>query len=81
MAAVLFYINSSELCQVARLNHAFHGATSADCIWAAKLPANYSYIAALAMAVENKGHPNADANGKRFSVAATKKEIYTRCWG
>jgi len=78
VAAVLLYLDPPEICQVARLNRAFRGAASADCVWAAKLPANYRYLAALAAAADDEGRGDADANGKRFSLAATKKEIYAR---
>ena len=50
VAAVLLYLDPLEICQVACLNRAFRGAASADCIWAAKLPANHRYLAALAAA-------------------------------
>jgi hypothetical protein len=59
---------------VARLNSAFHGVASADCVWAAKLLANYRYLAALAVAVDDEGCGDGDASGKRL----TKKEIYAR---
>jgi hypothetical protein len=50
------------------------GVTSADCVWAAKLPANYRYLAALAAAADDEGCGDGDASGKRL----TKKEIYAR---
>jgi hypothetical protein len=48
VAAVLLYLDPPEICHVARLNHAFRGTASADCVWAAKLPATYCNLAALA---------------------------------
>ncbi|CAN6233968.1 unnamed protein product [Urochloa humidicola] len=78
VAAVLLYLDPPEICQVARLNRAFRGAASADCVWAVKLPANYRYLAALAAAADDEVHGDEDGNGKRFSLAATKKEIYAR---
>jgi len=78
VAAVLLYLDPPEICQVARLNRAFRGAASADCVWAVKLPANYRYLAALAAAADDEGGGDGDGNGKRFSLAATKKEIYAR---
>jgi len=74
VAAVLLYLDPPEICQVARLNSAFRGAASADCVWAAKLPANYRYLAALAAAADDEGCGDGDASGKRL----TKKEIYAR---
>ncbi|ONM58884.1 F-box protein PP2-A13 [Zea mays] len=71
---VLLYLDQPEICQVARLNSAFHGAASADCVWAAKLPANYRYLAALTAAADDEGCGDGDASGKRL----TKKEIYAR---
>ncbi|KAL6634912.1 hypothetical protein ACP70R_027583 [Stipagrostis hirtigluma subsp. patula] len=76
VAAVLLYLDPPEICQVARLNRAFRGAASADCVWAGKLPANYRYLAALAAAADDESRGDGDANGKPFSLAATKKEIY-----
>jgi hypothetical protein len=73
VAAVLLYLDPPEICQVARLNRAFRGAASADCVWAAKLPANYRYLAALAAAADDERRPDGDANGRRFSLA-----IYAR---
>jgi hypothetical protein len=78
VAAVLLYLDPPEICQVARLNRAFRGAASADCVWATKLPANYRYLAALTAAADDERRPDGDANGRRISLAATKKEIYAR---
>jgi hypothetical protein len=71
---VLLYLDQPEICQVALLNSAFHGVASADCVWAAKLPANYRYLAALAATADDEGCGDGDASGKRL----TKKEIYVR---
>ncbi|KAJ1272480.1 hypothetical protein BS78_06G204800 [Paspalum vaginatum] len=80
VAAVLLYLDPLEICQVACLNRAFRGAASADCIWAAKLPANYRYLAALAAAADDDcGCGNAaEGNGRCCSSAAIKREIYAR---
>ncbi|TVU16103.1 hypothetical protein EJB05_39652, partial [Eragrostis curvula] len=80
VAAVLFYLDPPEICHVARLNRAFRGAASADCVWAAKLPANYRYLAALAAAADDDcGCDDATVgNGRCCSSAAIKKEIYAR---
>ncbi|XP_057498433.1 F-box protein PP2-A13-like [Actinidia eriantha] len=45
IALVLAYLDPPEICNLARLNRAFHGASSADFIWETKLPPNYRYIA------------------------------------
>jgi hypothetical protein len=73
-AMVLLYLDQPEICQVARLNSAFRGAASAGYVWAAKLPANYRYLAALVAAADDEGCGDRDASGKRL----TKKEIYAR---
>uniref|UniRef100_A0A0D9W8D8 F-box domain-containing protein n=1 Tax=Leersia perrieri TaxID=77586 RepID=A0A0D9W8D8_9ORYZ len=81
-AAVLLCLDPPEICQVARLNRAFRDAASADCVWAAKLPANYRYLAALAAAADDDsgdGDGGMEGNGGRCSSAAViKKEIYAR---
>ncbi|MFS7962446.1 putative F-box domain-containing protein [Helianthus anomalus] len=38
---VLLYFDPPEICKLARLNHAFRAASSADFIWDEKLPLNY----------------------------------------
>lgn len=44
VALVLAYLDPPEICNLARLNRAFHGASSADFIWESKLPPNYRDI-------------------------------------
>ena len=80
VAAVLLYLDPLEICQVACLNRAFRGAASADCIWAAKLPANHRYLAALAAAADDDCGCDgaAEGNGRCCSSAAIKKEKYAR---
>jgi len=77
---VLLYLDPLEICQVACLNRAFRGAASADCIWAAKLPANHRYLAALAAAADDDCGCDgaAEGNGRCCSSAAIKKEKYAR---
>ncbi|AQK45442.1 F-box protein PP2-A13, partial [Zea mays] len=81
VAAVLLYLDPAEICQVACLNRAFRGAASADCIWAAKLPANHRYLAALAAAADDDdcscGCDGVAAEGS-CSTVAIKKELYAR---
>ncbi|XP_062183639.1 F-box protein PP2-A13-like [Phragmites australis] len=80
VALVLLYLDPQEICLVARLNRAFRGAASADCVWAAKLPANYRYLAALAAAADDECgcDESTEGNGRCCSSAAIKKEIYAR---
>jgi hypothetical protein len=73
-AMVLLYLDQPKIYQVARLNSAFRDAASVDYVWAAKLPANYRYLAALTVAADDEGCGDGDASGKRL----TKKEIYAR---
>jgi hypothetical protein len=47
VAAVLLYLDATEICSVARLNRAFRGAASADFVWEMKLPTNYEYLMGL----------------------------------
>ncbi|KAL5213100.1 hypothetical protein ABZP36_023947 [Zizania latifolia] len=78
VAAVLLHLDPPEICQVARLNRAFRGAASADCVWAGKLPVNYRYLLAFAAAADDEGDGDADDNGKRCSPTSSKKDIYAR---
>ncbi|XP_062226490.1 F-box protein PP2-A13-like isoform X2 [Phragmites australis] len=80
VAAVLLYLDPPEICHVARLNRAFRGAASADCVWTAKFPANYRYLAALAAAADDDcgcDDPT-EGNVRCCSSATIKKEIYAR---
>ncbi|XP_057980284.1 F-box protein PP2-A13-like [Malania oleifera] len=43
-ALVLTHLDPLEICNLARLNRAFRGASSADFIWESKLPSNYRFI-------------------------------------
>ncbi|KAK2989037.1 hypothetical protein RJ640_018826 [Escallonia rubra] len=44
VAAVLGYLEPTEICKIAGLNRAFRGASSADFVWESKLPANYDSV-------------------------------------
>ncbi|KAF2311152.1 hypothetical protein GH714_019719 [Hevea brasiliensis] len=44
MASILMHLDPLEICKLARLNRAFHAASSADFIWELKLPSNYRFI-------------------------------------
>lgn len=81
VAPVLLYLDPPEICLVARLNRAFRGAASADCVWATKLPANYRYLAALAAAADDdtsSSDGSVEGIGRCCSSAATKKDKYAR---
>lgn len=63
-ASVLMHLSPPDICKLARLNRAFHGAASADFVWESKLPVNYRYL------VEDLF----EENPENF----TKKEIFAR---
>ncbi|KAK4344908.1 hypothetical protein RND71_035084 [Anisodus tanguticus] len=44
IALILSYFDPPDICKLARINWAFHAASSADFIWESKLPSNYRYI-------------------------------------
>ncbi|XP_077243125.1 F-box protein PP2-A12-like [Tasmannia lanceolata] len=44
VAAVLAHLDPPDICKLARLNRAFRGAASSDCVWELKLPRNYQYL-------------------------------------
>ncbi|XP_051113986.1 F-box protein PP2-A15-like [Andrographis paniculata] len=41
---VFRYLTPPEICKLARLNSAFHGAASSDAVWESKLPSNYHQL-------------------------------------
>ncbi|KAF8403191.1 hypothetical protein HHK36_011289 [Tetracentron sinense] len=41
VACVFMYLTPPEICNLARLNRAFRGASSSDSVWESKLPPNY----------------------------------------
>ena len=41
VSCMFLYLTPSEICNLARLNHAFHSAASSDSVQEAKLPVNY----------------------------------------
>lgn len=44
VACVFMYLTPPEICNLARLNHAFRGAASSDSVWDSKLPSNYHHL-------------------------------------
>ncbi|KAG8382293.1 hypothetical protein BUALT_Bualt05G0061700 [Buddleja alternifolia] len=44
VASVLVYLDPPQICQMAMLNRAFRGASSADFVWESKLPLNYGDV-------------------------------------
>lgn len=47
VARVFMHLTPPEICNLARLNHAFCGAASADSVWGDKLPPNYLFLMEL----------------------------------
>lgn len=67
VATVLMNLDPNDICSLAKLNKAFHGASSADFVWESKLPPNYKQI------IEKISDENDDDN---LPVYSCKKEIY-----
>ncbi|XP_077234665.1 F-box protein PP2-A12-like [Tasmannia lanceolata] len=63
VALILLHLDPIDICKLARLNPAFRGAASADCVWESKLPGNYQIL------VEKLFH--------EVPLDFTKKEIYS----
>lgn len=64
VALLLTHFDPSEICKLARLNRAFRGASSADCVWEPKLPLNYRFLIEKLFG--------------SFPENLSKKEIYAR---
>lgn len=66
VASVLVHLDPQQICQLAVLNRAFRGASSADFVWESKLPPNYSAL--IERVFEDK----------KFPVNLCKRDIYAR---
>ncbi|XP_062120508.1 F-box protein PP2-A13-like [Humulus lupulus] len=44
ISTIIKYLNPPEICKLALLNRAFHGASLADFVWESKLPSNYKFL-------------------------------------
>uniref|UniRef100_A0A803R371 F-box domain-containing protein n=1 Tax=Cannabis sativa TaxID=3483 RepID=A0A803R371_CANSA len=44
ISTIIKYLNPPEICKLALLNRAFHGASLADFVWESKLPSNYNFL-------------------------------------
>ncbi|KAK9293237.1 hypothetical protein L1049_021228 [Liquidambar formosana] len=64
VALVLNHLDPLEICKLARLNRAFHNASSADFVWELKLPSDYQFLI--------------DKLFGGFLEILVKKEIYAR---
>ncbi|PON50844.1 Phloem protein [Parasponia andersonii] len=65
ISCIIKYLDPPEICKLALLNRAFHGASLADFVWESKLPSNYKF---LIEKVLQYGPPN----------YMPKKEIYSK---
>lgn len=71
-AEVLLRLGAPDICRLARLNRAFHGAAAADFVWEAKLPGNYGRLLRFVDDEEEGG------SGGRDWSAVGKKDIFAR---
>ncbi|XP_074264839.1 F-box protein PP2-A12-like [Silene latifolia] len=80
VAMVLMNLEPQEICKFARLNKAFHGASSADFVWESKLPSNYYQIVRKIFVNdlngENSNDDDDDNDDGEFPVFLCKKDIY-----
>lgn len=44
VSLILASLDPPEICKLARVSRAFHGASSADFVWESKLPSNYRFL-------------------------------------
>ena len=70
-AEVLLRLGAPDICRLARLNRAFHGAAAADFVWEAKLPGNYGRLLRFVDDAEEGG------SGRDWS-AVGKKDVFAR---
>ncbi|XP_010676545.2 F-box protein PP2-A12 isoform X1 [Beta vulgaris subsp. vulgaris] len=68
VASVLMNLDPKDICNFAKLNKAFHGASSADFVWESKLPSNYQQIIQKMVDEDDKNINN--------PVYSCKKDIY-----
>lgn len=65
ISSLLMNLDPPDICKLARVNRAFHRASSADFLWESKLPSSYKFLANKVL-----GEENIDS--------MTKKEIYAK---
>ena len=65
ISSLLMNLDPPDICQLARVNRAFHRASSADFVWESKLPPSYKFLANKVL-------------GEESIAAMTKKDIYTK---
>jgi len=65
ISSLLMNLDPPDICKLARVNRAFHRASSADFVWESKLPPSYKFLADKVLGEEN-------------IATMTKKEIYAK---
>lgn len=73
VACVFMYLTPPEICNLARLNHAFRGAASSDAVWESKLPHNYQDLLQF-----YSSSPLDDEDDGNTYQNSSKKDIYAR---
>lgn len=65
ISSLLMNLDPPDICKLARVNRAFHRASSADFVWESKLPPCYNFLVNEVL-------------GEEHLASMTKKEIYTK---
>ncbi|KAL9246757.1 hypothetical protein vseg_020252 [Gypsophila vaccaria] len=80
VAMILMNLNPQDICKMAKLNRAFHGASSANFVWESKLPSNYHQIVSK-IAVNDDSYDANYVDDDKFPVFLCKKDVYARLSG
>ncbi|AES62555.1 putative phloem protein [Medicago truncatula] len=65
ISSILMHLDPHDICKLARVNRAFHRASSADFVWESKLPSCYKFLANKFLGEENLS-------------TMSKKDVYTK---
>lgn len=65
ISSMMMRFDPQEICKLAKVNKAFHRASSADFVWESKLPPSYKFLLNKVLGEENL-------------CSMTKKEIYAK---
>ncbi|PWA70261.1 F-box domain, cyclin-like protein [Artemisia annua] len=77
VALILSYLEPVDICRLARINRAFRAASTADFIWASKLPSNYRNLAGSLFVTEKLGEKEIFARLSRgVSFDSGNKEFW-----
>ncbi|XP_028806256.1 F-box protein PP2-A14 [Neltuma alba] len=72
ISSVLMNLEATDICKLARVNKAFHRASSADFVWESKLPSSYKFLLHQVLG----GHDH-DDDQQNLQNSFTKKQIYS----